>query len=398
MHRVIAVHLVACLMALLVIAAPARGAATEQSLLVEAFVLLGQADAAGDPERESELLLEARERLRRIVSEHAGGKTASELVGAGVEVVGGEPITLDSVERRICEVAPTAMPACDEMAYARATALDTAAAYEEYLSAYPGGRHAEEAKRKRTERAQSTECLASPTVHCVLAWALQTAAGIEDASSRGWPLGEIVAAQAEAGDIAGALQTAQGIEYASCRAWALGEIAAAQAEAGDRTGASETVAEALQMAAMFGDWEECVQALGAIAVAQAKAGDRTGASETIAEALQTAARMWGIGDEHREYRRVRALGAIAAAQAEAGDRTGASETIAEALQIAARMPDPEVRAWLFLGGIAAAQAEAGDRTGASETIAEVLQAAARIEDPELRMLALCKIPAALLAV
>ena len=108
MHRAIAVHLVACLMALLVIATPARGAATERSLLAEAVVLPGQADAAGDPERESELLLEAHERLRRIVSEHAGGATASQLAGAGVPVVGGEPITLDSVVRRICEVAPGA--------------------------------------------------------------------------------------------------------------------------------------------------------------------------------------------------------------------------------------------------------------------------------------------------
>ena len=171
MHRAIAVHLVACLMALLVIAAPARGAATEQALLVEAIVLLGQANAAGDPERKSELLLEARERLRRIVSEHAGGATASQLAGAGVPVVGGEPITLDSVERRICEVAPTA--------------------------------------------------------NCVLALALQTAAELEDAEDRERALGEIAAAQAEAEDIAGALQTAAGIEDPTLRMPALNEIAAA---------------------------------------------------------------------------------------------------------------------------------------------------------------------------
>ena len=134
MRHAITVGLVVSVMSLLLAATPARGAETEQSLLVEAVVLLRQADAAADPERQAELLLEARERLRRIVSEHAGGVTARQLAGTGVPVAGGEPIALYSVERRICAVAPAAIPTCDDMDYEAAAtfaeALQTAAGIE----------------------------------------------------------------------------------------------------------------------------------------------------------------------------------------------------------------------------------------------------------------------------
>ena len=53
------------------------------------------------------------------------GTTARQFAGAGVPVAGGEPITLESVERRICEVAPAVIPTCDEVAYKRALALNT---------------------------------------------------------------------------------------------------------------------------------------------------------------------------------------------------------------------------------------------------------------------------------
>ncbi len=90
------------------------------------------------------------------------------------------------------------------------------------------------------------------------------------------------------------------------RAVALGNVAAAQAEAGDLAGAGETAVLALEAAKTVAEKNYPAWALSAAAVAQARAGDAAGARDTRALALEITPRVHkknsrdslALGEEH----------------------------------------------------------------------------------------------------
>jgi len=204
----------------------------------------------------------------------------------------------------------------------------------------------------------------------IIAEALQTARGIEDARARVMALAAVAGAQAASGDVAGALQTiaeareaALGIEDAFLRARALADVAQAQTAAGDVAGAVQTFASARETARGIEDADQRAQALAVVAEAQAAAGD-------VAGALQTAR---GIEEA---YLRAWALAAVARAQAAAGDVPGALQTIDEALQTARGIESASTRAFA-LAAVARAQAAAGDVAGALQTARGIEEASVR---------------------
>ena len=200
-------------------------------------------------------------------------------------------------------------------------------------------------------------------------------------------LGDLAAARAAAGDIAGAIIAAAEIEDPEGQAIALAEIASAQARAGD-------IAAAIATTATITDPSYEVQALAAIGRAQGLAGDLATAQETFERAVArvsvltpSAAQFPGLLD-------------IAAAAADVG-------LIEDAILPAALITDGEIRVAAFnrifsartdaaffadaravidriggqqdkanaLAGLGAAQLEAGDNAAAIATLRDAETAA-----------------------
>ena len=183
---------------------------------------------------------------------------------------------------------------------------------------------------------------------------------IKDSSARARALGEIAAAQAQAGQLDAATATleqallaATSIEDSSARASALSEIAAAQAQAGQPDPATATLEQALVTANLIEDSFARAWALCGIAAAQAQAGQSDQALVTANLIEDSSAR-------------ARALREIAAAQAQAGQPDPATATLEQALLAATSIEDSSARA-RALGGIAAAQAQAGQLDAALVT-------------------------------
>lgn len=207
------------------------------------------------------------------------------------------------------------------------------------------------AEAKTAGNAFAQACASAPTRVCILSLAAATAQTIEHPSRRGRALGEVAAAQAEAGEMKGAFQTAQRIGSPSHRAGALASIAAAQARDGDRERAGRTFAAALDTAKASEYVGARTEALGEVAAALAEAGDIDRALGVIEGMEATDGGSWG----HRAH----ALSRIAGSQAEAGDIDGALRT---ATMIEHHEFDDSA-----LRDIARAQAGAGDVVGALKT-------------------------------
>lgn len=151
-----------------------------------------ESDELAALEERAMLLQEVRSTLARIIADHSGSDLA-------VRLVIGETI------------GPLSLPA------------------------------AETAEVEARDRLDEAICTNAPTRDCVLALAMDAAAGIEDADSRSRTLRAIAAALAEAELFAQALEVARGIQDATDRSQALREIAAALAD-------PDLFAEALEVA------------------------------------------------------------------------------------------------------------------------------------------------------
>jgi tetratricopeptide (TPR) repeat protein len=201
--------------------------------------------------------------------------------------------------------------------------------------------------------------------------ALQTAAGISDASQKDFALAEIAHSQALAGEFMGARQTVATILDAKEKDWALKMIVSRQAEA--------DVAGAQQTAAAIQDAGERTSALTSIAMGQAKAG-------TVVSALQSTASIPGSFSVNK----VQALASIAQAQAKAGEKKAAVETLEQALQIVTTISGAKEKSWA-LANVGEAQAKAGDTEAAAHTFLEALQTAATISNEADKDFALAEI-------
>ena len=255
--------------------------------------------------------------------------------------------------------------AADDAAYEQAKSSGTVESYEAYLSAYPSGRHTEEARRLLAEARERSPAEA-------LAKALATAQGIENGYQRKQAFIGITRVQAEAGRYGDALATTQRVEEGSGRARAFVIIARAQAKTGDSGDAEKSFSKAASSAAKLERGFSRVLAFIGIARAQAEAGRVQDAEQSITEALATARR-----EEH-----VHSFTSIAEAQAELGHLQDAEETLSEAILAARRAGESGGTAPVYdFSNIAITQAKVGNVRDAKKSFSRAL-AIARSEDED----------------
>ena len=295
--------------------------------------------------------------------------------------------------------------ALDDAAYAEAKSLGTAKSYDEYLRAYPSGRHAEEARRLRAETQKRRE---DPLRHAkeTISKALTAAQWIERDSFHAFVLSHIASVQAEAGNTREALATVQQIEDAHDRTRAFVNVAEAQAKAGNVREAERSLSKA--MATMQQIEEDYLRdlVLSSIASVQAEAGNTREALATVQRMEDAGDRAWAFSriaktqaeagnvreakrllskamatmqQIEEDYLRVFVLSNIASVQAEAGNVREAERSLSKAMSTAQRIEDADVRAEAFIG-IAEAQAEAGSVREAERSLSKAMATTQRIED------------------
>lgn len=215
------------------IVAPAGGVfANEKALLIEAMKLVGQAEASSGA-KQAEALASARERLQRIVDEHPDSTVARQLLGKGVPVMGGAPISLAAVDNRIrqaCLARPT-----------QACLFD--AAFEAAKTARNDVYSLNEVALRQSEAGLIDDARKSFAV------GRERALAKIEHGDDGYTLGTIARGQAEAWMFEDAVETATLLGEAGARAFVSEEITEKLCEAGrldDAEGFAQSLPEDIQ--------------------------------------------------------------------------------------------------------------------------------------------------------
>ena len=321
--------------------------------------------------------------------------------------------------------------AADDAAYEEAKSLGTVDSFGAYLSAYPSGRHAEEARRLLTE-------VEERLTEEAFRMALGAAQAIEQYFSRTEAFLAIAQAQTKAGDARSATQSIfKALEAADSmgsddyhlsfsgvigpageifgRSEVFTAVAKALAEAEYTEEARRSFLQALTAARSytghFADKNRILD-IAKIAKAQAEVGYAEDARESFTEALIRARRIkWEFGETERDgaifliavaqaqagyvqdairnargidtcFQRAHALSAIVEAQAQAGDIQNALETV-RTIQLSCEDPERWATSlWgnsaIALASIAGAQAQAGNVEDARKSLSQALAHVERI--------------------
>ncbi len=161
-------------------------------------------------------------------------------------------------------------------------------------------------------------CFDTPTTHCLLAEALESAKAIAKAELRDWALGEILIAEARAGLGEKAMETAARIKDPRLVMVALRDIAEAQAAAGRPD-------DATAAAAIIPDLEKQADAFAAVAAIQVRRGDFDDARNSLERLLSEIS---NVGDVLKQIA-LRTRAAVLYAEAGARDLAETELRIAE---------------------------------------------------------------------
>ncbi len=203
----------------------------------------------------------------------------------------------------------------------------------------------------------ASSCFRNPTAGCLLAEAAESAKAIHKDDMRDWALGEILAAQAQAGMTREAMVTVSRIRDPRLIMTALRSIAEAQAGAGrmdDALAAAGIIPDALKRAGAF----------AAIAAIQAERGDDEGARRAARRSVGA------LKDVEQALKRVAFQAQAAAVLFRSGDAPGGRANI-EAAQTLARSAVTVEKRSAALRHVAAALAEMGKPGQALDVLKDV---------------------------
>lgn len=203
-----------------------------------------------------------------------------------------------------------------------------------------------EAEETADPTRDANACLASPTVICMLAEALESAKAIADQKFRDWAYGDIVVAQVKAGRARAALKTAGLIDDPRLIIAALGNISQTQAERGD-------LDDSRAMSEIIPDLWNRFTAVASIARAEAALGFHEQALATAGEVIAMSVKV------DRPPRIVAALGRLSIDLYKAGSFHAAALVLDKALDMTRRADMNQAEREASLSEVAVATAEAG---------------------------------------
>lgn len=222
------------------------------------------------------------------------------------------------------------------------------------------------------------ECVQSPKIACVIALAIETAKGIEDADERADAFLFVAQAQKVASDLSGARESlsrataaAAAIEHLADheeppQARAFIDIARAQVAMGDEAEAWRTLSRALALTDRIKKPHHRAAILRDISAAQRSAGHEGGAQQTLSMALMATDQI------ESDDSKLGVLSALAEGLGSAGELQRAAEIVHRAHEIYARIGPASAYSYSFdLRRLVEAQVEANDIEGALRT-AEVI--------------------------
>ena len=275
-----------------------------------------------------------------------------------------------------------AKEAADDAAYAKAKSLGTVESYEAYLRVYPSGRHAEEARRLRSE---AKERLIPETI----ANALVAAERIEDFDLRGYAFRTIAQVQAKVGNFGDALVTANNIGDASERARTFIEIAQAQLKAGNTQEAGNSLSSAIAAAQRTQGYDSA-RRFAEIAQVQVDIGGGQqfqNVQKSLSKALAAAR---GIEDN---YWRSAAFRHLSRGQFKARRSRDGERSLSESRAAIQRVESDYLRAGELVR-LSEIQADVGNLQDAERSLFKALEAARTEDSDSLRVKALVDIAAA----